>query len=299
MRDLPRFHGDGYLPIDSGDEPAETFIQVPLAQAQMAAGELPKINLFNNFGTPILGEPVVYPFALHAWSYALFRPVVAMLVNKFLLAALTMVVLTAFFGRYFPPLVASLCAFLAFSSPAFFYFFQNHPHQGALFYFGLVLLAWRRFFDRPTGGRGLWLYVAFLVFLLSVGVNGALLGLVFLVAYAVLVAERGWATLGWGLALGGAAMLAVYPHFLEFFRLAAVSARKDLDYQSLTAVPRLAFLRGLCFRDMKVMQADVFYSAPVLVLIAAGVAVAAWKLWSKRRQPPATLCCGARCWWWR
>ena len=142
----------------------------------MAAGDLPKINLFNNFGTPILGEPVVYPFALHAWSYALFRPVVAMLVNKFLLAALTMVVLTAFFARYFPPLIASLCAFLAFSSPAFFYFFQNHPHQGALFYFGLVLLAWRRFLDRPTAAEGCGFTWRSCVFLLSVGVNGALLG---------------------------------------------------------------------------------------------------------------------------
>ena len=99
------------LPIDSGDEPAETFIQVPLAQAQMAAGQLPQINLFNNFGTPILGEPVVYPFALHAWTYALFRPVVAMLVNKFLLAALSMLVLTAFFARYFPPRFSGAPAF--------------------------------------------------------------------------------------------------------------------------------------------------------------------------------------------
>src|ERR1035438_4194370 len=64
------FQGDGLLPIDTGDEPAETFVQLPLAQTQLAAGDLPKMNLFNNFGTPILGEPVVYPFALHAWSYA-------------------------------------------------------------------------------------------------------------------------------------------------------------------------------------------------------------------------------------
>src|ERR1019366_356520 len=144
------FQGDGYLPIDTGDEPAETFVQLPLAQTQLAAGDLPKMNLFNNFGTPILGEPVVYPFALHAWSYALFRPVVAMLMNKFVLAALSMVVLTVFFARYFPRLIASSCAFLTFSSPAFFYFFQNHPHQGALFYYGLVLVALRWFLDGPT-----------------------------------------------------------------------------------------------------------------------------------------------------
>src|ERR1051325_3289885 len=183
------FEGDGYLPIDSGDEPAETFVQLPMALGQLARGDLPKINLFNNFGTPILGEPVVYPFALHAWSYAVWRPTVAMLVNKFVLAALSMVILTLFFARYFPPLISSFCAFLTFSSPAFFYFFQNHPHQGVLFYYGLILVAWRRFFDRPNGARGFCLYAAFLAFFLSVGINGALLGTGFILAYAVLLAR--------------------------------------------------------------------------------------------------------------
>jgi len=102
------FVGDGLYPIDGGDEAAETFVQVPLAQAQWASGNILQINLFNNFGTPILGEPVVYPFALHALSYLVFRPVVAMLVNKFALAVLSMIVLTLFFQRYFLPLISSL-----------------------------------------------------------------------------------------------------------------------------------------------------------------------------------------------
>jgi len=265
------FQGDGFLPIDTGDEPAETFVQLPLAQAQLAAGDLPKMNLFNNFGTPILGEPVVYPFALHAWSYALFRPVVAMLVNKFVLAALSMAVLTVFFSRYFPPLIGSFCAFLTFSSPAFFYFFQNHPHQGTLFYYGLILVALRWFLDGPTAPRGFWLYAVFLFFLLSVGINGALLGTIFLLAYAVLVADQRWKALGWALALWAAAGVAVYPHFLEFFRLAAASARKDLDYQTLTSVPHFSFIKTLFSRENEVLQADIFYSTPVIVLIAGGL----------------------------
>lgn len=276
------FVGDGILPVDDGDEPAETFIQVPMAQAQLASGVFLKMNLFNNFGTPILGEPVVYPYALHALSYFIFRPLVAMTVNKFFLAALSMAVLTLFFSRYFPPVISSFCAFLTFSSPSFFYFFNNHPHQGALFYYGLVLLALRWFFHRLSAPRALGLYAAFLAFLLSVGINGALLGTCFIWAYAVLLAGRRWKALAGPAALWGAAFLAVHPHYLEFFRLARESARKELNYQTLTAVPPLQFVKGLFFFDAGVAQAAIFYSWPVVLLALSGLTL----MVLRRYRPP-------------
>ena len=265
------FVGDGVFPVEAGDEPAETFIQVPMAQAQLASGGLLKMNLFNNFGTPILGEPVVYPYALHALSYLFFRPMVAMTVSKFFLAALSMAVLTLFFARYFPLHISSFCAFVTFSSPSFFYFFQNHPYQGALLYYGLILLALRWFFDRLSAPRVLGLYAAFLAFLLNVGINGALLGTCFIWAYAVLLAGRKWRALAWAAALWGAAFVAVHPHYLEFFRLARESARKEINYQALTAVPPLEFVKGLFFFDDTVSQANIYYSWPAVLLAVTGL----------------------------
>ena len=282
------FLGHGVLPVDDGDEPAETFIQVPMAQAQLASGALLKVNLFNNFGTPILGEPVVYPYALHAASYLLFRPIVAMTVNKFILAALSMAVLALFFARYFPPLISSLCAFLTFSSPAFFYFFQNHPHQGALFYYGLALLTLRGFFDRPSAPRALGLYASFLAFLLSVGINGAVLGTGFIWAYAVLLGRWKGRALAGVAALWGAAFLPLHPHYLEFFRLARESARKDLDYQALTTVPPLQFVKGLFFFDNAVAQAVIFYSWPVVLLALSGLALMALRRYRPPQKKPDT-----------
>jgi hypothetical protein len=269
------FAGDGILPINQGDEAAETFVQVPLVHRQLAEGDILKINLFNNFGTPLLGDPVTYPFALHAWSYLLFRPAIAMLFNKFLLAALSMVVLTLFFSRYFPLLICSFCAFLAFSNPAFFYFFQNHPHQGGLFYWILVLVAVRAFLDQPASARGCWLYATWLLFFLGVGVNGALLGTVFAALYAALLAGRRWKLLAWGLAFTLAAFVAVYPHFFEFFRWAGESARKNFDYQSLTAVPRWSVIKALFVGGNKVIQAEMYYSWPVMVLLMVGLGLIA------------------------
>jgi hypothetical protein len=283
------FNTRGVFPLDSGDEPAETYIQVPMALSYLFHGGILKINVFNNFGTPILGEPVVYPYALHAWTYLLFRPMLAMLLNKFLLAALTMVVLTAFFRRFFSPLVSSLCAFLAFSGPQFFYFFQNHPHQGALFYFGLVLLAVRRFMDQPGAGRAWWVYAAGLVFLFSVGVNGTLLGSVFIVGYAVLLAGRRWKLSGWTLVLLGTAFVAVYPHFHEFFRLAAASARKDLNYQELLSTPPLLFLKQLLLPNRKASATAISYTWPIVLLLLAGLAFVLAALYRGRIPAPAKL----------
>ncbi|PWU09738.1 MAG: hypothetical protein C5B50_26765 [Verrucomicrobia bacterium] len=341
-------HGDGVYPIDNGDEPAETFIEVPMAQHCLASGDILKINLFNNFGTPLLGDPVAYPYALHAWTYARFRPVVAMMINKFALSTLTMLVLTLFFRRYFGPLISSFCAFLAFSSPAFFYFMNNHPHQGALFYFCLVLLSLRWLLDSsgrsasssfsnpsspdslthsPTFPRSvrrslltpLCVYAAFLVFLVSVGINGALFGLCFIGAYAVLVtlarrhsplsprapsagrqSERQSArrsgrkgvvsnprSMVWAFVLFLAAFIAVHPHFLEFFRLAAQSSRKNFDYQHWLVTPPWQLLKGLFVwagEDQHIFAAT-YYSIPVSLFVVAGIGLT-W-LQSRAGIPPA------------
>jgi hypothetical protein len=259
-----------------------------MAQAQLASGVFLKMNLFNNFGTPILGEPVVYPYALHALSYLFFRPIVAMTVNKFVLAALTMAVLTLFFARYFSPLISSFCAFLTFSSPAFFYFFHNHPHQGVLVYYGLVLLALRWFFERVSALRAFGLYGALLVFLLSVGINGALLGTGFIWVYAVLLAGRRWKALAGAAALWGAALLAVHPQYLEFFRLAGESARKELNYQTLTVVPPLQFVKGLFFFDDAVTQAAIFYSWPAVLLALSGLVLLALRRYRPPQKKPVS-----------
>jgi hypothetical protein len=273
------FEGNGVLPIDIGDEPAETFVGVPMAMSQLAKGDILRINLFNNFGTPILGEPVIYPFALHSTSYALFRPVVAAVVNKFVLALASMVVLTIFFSRYFSPLISSFCAFLVFSAPTCIYFFHNHPHQGVLAYYGFILLVLQGFLEGPTRGKVFCLYAAFLLFFLSVGINGVLLGSPFIAAYVVLLAQRRWKLTGWVLVLWALALVAVHPHFWEFFKLAGISARKGLNYQQIWAIPATELILQLCFGSAIWRGAwnpcTVHYSWPVIALIGGGMFLAA------------------------
>jgi hypothetical protein len=85
------------------------------------------------------------------------------------------------------------------------------------------------------------------------------------------------ASLVCGLGLWLAAFVAVHPHFLEFFRLAAASARKDLDYQRLTVVPPLDFVVSLFFPFKQNSGAAVYYSLPVMGFIIGGLAFAVSK----------------------
>jgi hypothetical protein len=267
------------LPVEMNDEAVHTFVEAPMVLRHLVTrGQFLKMNLFGNFGTPTLGEPILCPFAPHALTYLAFSPADAMLVNQALLAALTVAMVTLFLSRYLPLSVASLCGVLAFTDPSFYYTFPNHPHQGALLYFSCALIA----IHWASEGRRFGLavtYLAFLAFLLGVGVNGVLFGTPFLLGYAVLVA-RPWRR---ALAVAGAfaaAGTAVHAHFIEFFRLAARSARIA---QSLVLYPEsdsYDVLRNLLVwsPEQWSMPGTVFYSIPVVVLALMGATVVAASL---------------------
>ena len=208
------------LPIESSDETAHTFLEIPRFLSTARSGTLLKIDLGQNFGAPLLGDPVVNPLAPHALTYALFSPLTAMMINKAALAASSVMALTAFFAGYYVLPIASVCALLTFTSPSFFYFFQNHPHQGALLYFTLVLLAIRIFLRQPSRPCMMMLFVALTAFCLGVGINGVIVGFVFIVGFVLLspTGEPRKRTLA--LLVCGLSVAALYPHFVEFIRLA-------------------------------------------------------------------------------
>jgi hypothetical protein len=282
------FAGGGGLPLENNDEPAHTFIDVRLVQRALASGVLLKIDLGQNFGTPLLGDPVVCPFAPHAATYAVLPPPRAMLVNIFLMAVLTTAALTAFYADFFTLPIASVCAVLAFTTPSFLYFIHHHPHQGALLYFTLLLLAVRRFLGAPSRPRAVAVAAATLVFCLGVGANGVLMGVIVAAAFTALARNYARSTRVTTLVLMALAIIAVAPHFLEFARLAAASARAHVNYQTLlfNASPRNVLADLLLLLPTALTSGEtVHYSPAVLVLAAWGLLAAReradvrWQIW--------------------
>ena len=270
------FAGGG-LPVENNDEPVHTFIDVPLVQRALASGVLLKIDLGQNFGTPLLGDPVVCPFAPHATTYAVLRPSRAMLANIFLMAVLTTAALTAFYADFFALPIASICAVLAFTTPSFLYFIHHHPHQGALLYFTILLLALRRFLGAPSRSRALVVALATLAWCLGVGANGVLMGLIVAVAWTALGRNCAPATRVTALLLMAVAMIAVGPHFVEFVRLSATSGRAHVNYQTLLFhVTPMEVLGDLLLVVPAALTSgeSVHYSPAVLALSAWGLIAA-------------------------
>lgn len=130
---LPHLKDPQVYPLEINDEPAHTFVEIPMALKAFAHGQIPKINLYNNFGTPLLGDPIVSPLALHAIPFLFLEPVQAQMLNKVLIAFLTLVTLTLFYRFFFNNWIAPFCSFMCFSSPSFQWFFHHFHTKGFFF----------------------------------------------------------------------------------------------------------------------------------------------------------------------
>ena len=82
---LKTFFFPGCLAFDSSDEANSAFVNLFAAREIWAAGEIPFINLFQNFGSPILGDSLTFPFSIQSLFYIFLDAPVAMTVSRFVI----------------------------------------------------------------------------------------------------------------------------------------------------------------------------------------------------------------------
>ncbi len=264
--------------FEENDEVAHTFVETGLVWSMLRSGQAPLMNLYNNFGTPMLGDPVILPFAPHSISYLLFPAYLASTINQLALIALSVALLTYFYrNRFsFSLLVSSLCAAVAVLLPSFNYFSVNYPHQGVLLYFVAVLIMQHRFKANPNSKNLLALYLSLLMFAFGVGINAFLFGLPFLVLNQLLDSRLQFNKVLISFAiLLLAAVLPAYPHFAYFFQLAPLTARASLNFATLlTFTPGRLLADVLSFAtqsEILHVSLTVYYSLPVILLAAVGM----------------------------
>ncbi len=264
--------------FEQNDEVVHTFLEMKLAWKMMREGSLPLMNLYNNFGTPMIGDPVIYPFALHSLPYLMFSSPVAATINRFLMISLTISLLTFFLHKRFSLslLVSSACAIVVVMLPNFNWFSVHHPHQGSVLYFVTVLIMQGRLRQKTTPLNLLGVYLSLLAFMLSVGLNG----LVFALPYFILsqyIESRFRLDKSFVLfvTLMVAALLFLLPHFAYFFKILPLTARSTLSYGRL-----LPFTAGRLLTDVLFFRAQpalmhvsrsLYYSFPVIGLSLIGV----------------------------
>lgn len=266
---------DGCFAFEANDEVAHTFVEIRLAWNILKSGELPLMNLYNNFGTPLIGDPVANPFALHALSYLMLPQPVAATLNRFLMIALSLSVLTYFYRTYFSfsPWISSICGIIVMVLPGFQYFTVNHPHQGSVLYVTLVFLAQFWYAKYPSFQRASGLFGALLLLSFGVGMNPFLLALPFLFGnqFALAHGKPDRRLFGFcGLLLAALTLRA--PFYLSFFRWSALTDRLANDFSALISYPLKKFLIDTVFFQTGAEHTfGVFYSLPVIVLVIAGL----------------------------
>ena len=269
------FFVSGLLAFDSNDEVGHTFHEVGSAWKALSEGTVCLINLFNNFGTPVIGDPIINPFAPQVISYLIFDGPLASTINRFVFVSLSVSLLTFFYRRYFSfsLLVSGICAVMLVLLPNFGYFFMHHPHQGVLLFFTLILIMQQEFAANPKFVNLLGLYLSLILFALGASNNGFLLGVPFILANQFFVSKAGFDGKSGVLpALLFSAVLLTSPHFASFFKFAALSSRMSFDLAILSPYTLKTLLHDLMFYGTGTqINETVFYSLPLILLAFIGL----------------------------
>ncbi len=259
--------GIGFLPIikifllpgckafDVTDDANHTFVNLFIARANIQVGQFPLINLWNNFGTPLLGDVLSYPWSLHAQTYWFFSPVMAMTINRFFLSALTTFFLIIYFRRLMSEFSACVCAVLVFLTPGFFWHFAHHHYQAAQLCFVLVLLAQRKFVNDKKCSSFFLLCLSFIFLFVNSSIHTACIMLpLFVMNQALLVEGRSREKLMALFLAMLSGIIFVLPDLMNFAYLISESMRVQMGYNlapHLTvakrfSIPMLGFVLWGC-----------------------------------------------------
>jgi hypothetical protein len=223
----------GCYAYDWNDDRNHTFVNLFVARQILADGDVPQINFFNNFGTPLLGDALTYPFAFQALTYAFLPGPLAMTFNRGVLALLTISLLYLFYSRFAAKWPALLATAAAFFFSGFIWHFAHHHYQAAIFFFAFILLLQSFFGDGRLAARWFVLYafIVFTAYVLSVSINLVLIAIPLLVAAGLALSSQR-RSLGCSLTAiaATAALLATAPQTLSFLADIGASVRATTFY---------------------------------------------------------------------
>ena len=217
--------------FDMSDDANHTFVHMMVAKEAIVSGQMPLINLYHNFGTPLIGDVLTYPFSPLALSYWFFSSDTAMMINRFLVAFLTVMLLTIYFHRRMNRPLASACALIAVLTPAFLWCMAHHHYQMTLVWFTLALL-WQE--DWAEQRRWIDFFKLCLVFIfagLSISMNLLSIMVLFLLMNQIFLL-KGRLDLRFGLFLAsvGCGLLFIMPDIMYLSMAAGHSVRTGAHY---------------------------------------------------------------------
>jgi len=213
--------------FDTNDDVNHTFVNLKAAQDILRQGALPDINLYNNFGTPLLGDALTFPFSLQSITYWFLPGPQAMTVNRAVISFLTIIFLFLFLRQFLSQLSALVCSLIVFFSPGQFWNLAHHHYQMSLLCLCFILYVQTRNLSLDRMTYLLLLWIGYCVLFLSVSIQPVLLAIPFLLLF--LPIKDGFRTAKVPSVLNFMALLsaviATWPHTAVFFKNIAGSTR--------------------------------------------------------------------------
>ncbi len=269
------FLSPGLFPYDYADDANHVFPNFEAVKSCLEHGELPLINLYNNFGTPILGDCLTFPFSLNSVVYYLFDGPVAEAIKRFAVTFLLLVLLIKFLKQYMSVFGANISAILCVASPGLLWHLGHHHYQYALLGFVIILHLQKRFTDKHTIANYFLLVLAFAHLVLSTSIMMVFIAMPFIVVYQYFIGGRKFSrelVLLFPMFVSG--FIVLYPDTYTFMVSMLNSSRVLSGYHNLgdfTTKEILLRLAGLLHPLRHHIQVAIFYSIPTLVLLAIGI----------------------------
>ena len=169
--------------FDSNDDANHTFVNLKSARDIIKEGALPFINLYNNFGTPLIGDALTYPFSIQSITYWFFNNETAMTVNRSTIVFFTFICTTFFLKRYLSTFSSVICSLIIIFSPGVFWNLAHHHYQFSLLGFSIILLIQASFMNLKMLHFLILLWIAYVIFFLSTSIQLVCLSLPFLILF--------------------------------------------------------------------------------------------------------------------
>ena len=219
------------LAFDSNDDANHTFINLQQWRRIASQGEWPMMNVYNNFGTPLIGDVITYPLSPLAVTYAFLPGPKAMTVNRVLIGFLTLLVLFIFYQRRFPKVLSIGLGLSTFYSPGFIWHSAHHHFQLTLLILTCFILLQETFTQRMSAVSYLGMCALSIIMFLGVSLNVVMILCLMIIGYQFFLSgsvnEKSFWIVVSALVCG---LVAVFPDTWLFTEAAGRSIRKLAEY---------------------------------------------------------------------
>ncbi len=263
----------GCWAFDMNDDANHTFPNLFISRMAFKLGQIPQMNFFNNFGSPMLGDALTYPFAIHSITYWFLDNPIAMTVNRLFFTCITVYLGYLFFKKHLKDFSSILCSFLVFFSAVNLWFFATYHMQLALsFEFLLLLLNQRN--PEPSAKTALAIFAVCIVMILSLSINLSVFILALVLA-SQFIDDRFRLSKKSGLLLVSilGAMIVTWFQFGAFIQGMINSSRLHNHYSELATFDLRLLINHMLFFSLQRWHPDatVFLSVPVVLSAILGV----------------------------